>query len=394
MVQCELERVLYPVFIHCYLDLVGSRVAAGEAQKFMTENKHRFVEAGNQSSNRRQQVRDAQATRRPLTLSHTQGNVGTPAAPVVLPVLEASAAPACLRCDLLSHSYTASKHQTGFATSSSGYVSLKWLPHIGAAGESLCYVLQVMAVLNGCLTLPLQEIQDLSSVSVPEHIDANRTARAAQEQRYPVKLTQYGLHLLMHFLQSAKLFQILSIVNRRVDIQVKSVNRLHKRRHADRCILPSCFPCAKAGHISVASECRLCCRGTLLRMSKLVSSHLSRAAEWKRAFLVLIGHGRTCLATAASMRIAAAPGSCCSDSNPMLSNTSLGHLQVTDGFGKPADGVDGSAEISLLLGAQHIEMQTVNTKPLMLSLLQVCLSPALMHQASPAHIASPSCFLA
>eukprot|EP00891_Asterochloris_glomerata_P003035 jgi/Astpho2/3035/Aster-03343 len=159
--KCELERVLYPVFIHCYLDLVGSRVAAGEAQKFMTENKHRFVEAGNQSSNRRQ-----------------------------------------------------------------------------------------------------QEIQDLSSVSVPEHIDANRTARAAQEQRYPVKLTQYGLHLLMHFLQSAKLFQILSIVNRRVDIQ------------------------------------------------------------------------------------------------------------VTDGFGKPADGVDGSAEISLLLGAQHIEMQTVNTKPLMLSLLQ------------------------
>ena len=72
MVQCELERVLYPVFIHCYLDLVGSRVAAGEAQKFMTENKHRFLEAGNQSSNRRQQVRDAQATRCPLTLSHTQ----------------------------------------------------------------------------------------------------------------------------------------------------------------------------------------------------------------------------------------------------------------------------------------------------------------------------------
>ena len=74
--------------------------------------------------------------------------------------------------------------------------------------------------MNGCLTWALQEIQDLSSVSVPEHIDANRTARAAQEQRYPVKLTQYGLHLLMHFLQSAKLFQMLNIVNRRVDIQV------------------------------------------------------------------------------------------------------------------------------------------------------------------------------
>ena len=69
--------------------------------------------------------------------------------------------------------------------------------------------------------------------------------------------------------------------------------------------------------------------------------------------------------------------------NPMLFCTSLWRLQVTDGFGKPADGVDGSAEISLLLGSQHIEMQTVNTKPLMLSLLQVCLNPALVHQASP-----------
>ena len=68
---------------------------------------------------------------------------------------------------------------------------------------------------------------------------------------------------------------------------------------------------------------------------------------------------------------------------PMLFCTSLWRLQVTDGFGKPADGVDGSAEISLLLGSQHIEMQTVNAKPLMLSLLQVCLDPALVHQASP-----------
>ena len=109
MVQCELERVLYPVFIHCYLDLVGSRVAAGEAQKFMTENKHRFLEAGkrNQSSNRRQQVRDAQATRCPLTLSHTPGNVCTPAPPVIPAVLEATAAPACLP----SHSHTMVKHQ-------------------------------------------------------------------------------------------------------------------------------------------------------------------------------------------------------------------------------------------------------------------------------------------
>ena len=190
----------------------------------MTENKHRFLEAGNQSSNRRQQVRHAQ-TSRSLIRSLTQGTVGTPAALVGLAVREAAAAPACLRSNLLSCSWTSIKHLVGCATSVPEMISVKRLPHIVAAGEFLCYVVQDMAVLKASLTLVLQEIQDLSSVSVPEHIDANRTARAAQEQRYPVKLTQYGLHLLMHFLQSAKLFQILNIVNRRVDIQVNSLQQ-------------------------------------------------------------------------------------------------------------------------------------------------------------------------
>ena len=125
--------------------------------------------------------------------------------------------------------------------------------------------------LTGSPTLGLQEIQDLSSVSVPEHINSNRTARAAQEQRYPVKLTQYGLHLLMHFLQSAKLFQILNIVNRRVDIQVIS--------YQQAALTPPCQPLhiaelsflRKGGapqfcirvllvlHLNLAAEGCLCC---------------------------------------------------------------------------------------------------------------------------------------
>ena len=220
LVQCELERVLYPVFIHCYLGLVGSRVAAGEAQKFLTENKHRFLEAGNQSSNRRQQVRDAQAPKCPLTLSHTPGNVATPAAPVIPAVLEATAAPACLRSTFSSYSHTMVKGSEPLCCLSPRKCLFQM-----AASHRRCRGVSVLCssgngCLKGSLNLGLQEIQDLSSVSVPEHIDANRTARAAQEQRYPVKLTQYGLHLLMHFLQSAKLFQILNIVNRRVGIQV------------------------------------------------------------------------------------------------------------------------------------------------------------------------------
>jgi len=66
----------------------------------------------------------------------------------------------------------------------------------------------------------MQEIQDLQSVAVPEHIATNRTASAARAARYPVTLSTYSLQLLMAFLQGAKLWLLLGIVNQHLKVQV------------------------------------------------------------------------------------------------------------------------------------------------------------------------------
>lgn len=66
----------------------------------------------------------------------------------------------------------------------------------------------------------LQEIQDLQSVAVPEHIGTNRTASAARAARYPVTLSTYSLQLLMAFLQGAKLWLLLGLVNQHLKVQV------------------------------------------------------------------------------------------------------------------------------------------------------------------------------
>lgn len=66
----------------------------------------------------------------------------------------------------------------------------------------------------------LQEIQDLQSVAVPEHIGSNRTAQAARAARYPVTLSTYSFQLLMAFLQGSKLWLLLGIVNQHIKVQV------------------------------------------------------------------------------------------------------------------------------------------------------------------------------
>ncbi len=53
--QAELARVLYPVFLHTYLDLVGQG-AAGEAAALMARHRARFTEPGGRASKLRTQV--------------------------------------------------------------------------------------------------------------------------------------------------------------------------------------------------------------------------------------------------------------------------------------------------------------------------------------------------
>ena len=59
-------------------------------------------------------------------------------------------------------------------------------------------------------------------MAVPEHIQTNRTAQAARSARYPVTLSTYSFQLLLAFLQGAKLWLLLSIINEHVKVQVCS----------------------------------------------------------------------------------------------------------------------------------------------------------------------------
>ena len=56
--QAELGRVLYPVFLHTYLDLVDQGAAAAAAA-LMARHRRRFTEAGGRTSKLRMQVRDS-----------------------------------------------------------------------------------------------------------------------------------------------------------------------------------------------------------------------------------------------------------------------------------------------------------------------------------------------
>ena len=84
----------------------------------------------------------------------------------------------------------------------------------------------------------LQEIQDLQSVAVPEHIGTNRTAQAARAARYPVTLSTFSFQLLMAFLQGAKLWLLLAIVNQHLKVQVSvTINSMHLDCCLHACLL-------------------------------------------------------------------------------------------------------------------------------------------------------------
>lgn len=54
-VQDEFARVLYPLFVHCYLELITKR-ATSEAHRLLTKQKQRFTSSGAQNAQIRQQV--------------------------------------------------------------------------------------------------------------------------------------------------------------------------------------------------------------------------------------------------------------------------------------------------------------------------------------------------
>jgi len=68
----------------------------------------------------------------------------------------------------------------------------------------------------------MQELDDLQTVTQPEHEKTNRMAQAARRMRYPVAMCPYSYSLLECFLQAHKLKLPLHTINEHIDLQVMS----------------------------------------------------------------------------------------------------------------------------------------------------------------------------
>ena len=70
----------------------------------------------------------------------------------------------------------------------------------------------------------MQELDDLQTVTQPEHVKSNRMAQAARRMRYPVAMCAYSYSLLECFLQAHKLKLPLHTINEHIDLQVRSLS--------------------------------------------------------------------------------------------------------------------------------------------------------------------------
>ena len=70
----------------------------------------------------------------------------------------------------------------------------------------------------------MQELDDLQTVTQPEHVKSNRMAQAARRMRYPVAMCTYSYTLLECFLQAHKLKLPLHTINEHIDLQVMGMS--------------------------------------------------------------------------------------------------------------------------------------------------------------------------
>ena len=241
----------------------------------MTENKHRFLETGNQSSNRRQQVRHAEATRS-LPRSHTQGNVGTPAG---LAVREAAAAPACLRSNLLSCSCTIIKHLMGCAVSVPEMIFCQT-----AASHRRCRGVPVPCCSgNGCL----EGLFDLGAAGDPRPVQ-RVCARAHRCKPYSSCSPRATLPCQADTVWAAPPHALLAERQAVPDPQ----HREQESGHPGELLATGCIsanmvtsaccravPLRKRGGTSMVHHNAARAAGASLRKFKPLSSHLSRAGD-------------------------------------------------------------------------------------------------------------------
>jgi len=65
----------------------------------------------------------------------------------------------------------------------------------------------------------VQELNELQAVSLPEHLVSSRLAQAVKV-RIPVSLSKYSHEVLMHHLQSCRLYLLLGIINDHIRLKV------------------------------------------------------------------------------------------------------------------------------------------------------------------------------
>ena len=80
--------------------------------------------------------------------------------------------------------------------------------------------LQAASGFGGSTCPCLQELNELQAVSLPEHLVSSRLAQAVKA-RIPVTLCKYSHEVLMHHLQSCRLYLLLGIINDHIKLKVR-----------------------------------------------------------------------------------------------------------------------------------------------------------------------------
>jgi hypothetical protein len=81
-------------------------------------------------------------------------------------------------------------------------------------------LLRLVSTSNLQCSNGMQELDDLQTITQPEHVKTNRMAQAARRMRYPVPMCSYSYTLLECFLQAHKLKLPLHTINEHIDLQV------------------------------------------------------------------------------------------------------------------------------------------------------------------------------
>ena len=78
-------------------------------------------------------------------------------------------------------------------------------------------------------TSRVQELQELQSIALPQHVNTSSFAKQARQSKCTLRLCTYSFELVMHYLQGHKIWLMLGLVNEAVRFEVSGSGKKSRR---------------------------------------------------------------------------------------------------------------------------------------------------------------------